>query len=330
MQTQPWCGRILRLVCLNYERLVKVFVTGSTGFVGCTLIQALSESKQYEVTCGLRQASSSLTQSIVLDLESEFEIEAQLKGVDVFVHCAARVHQMDDDAQTPLDAYRRMNTTASLRLAEQAAAAGVKRFIFLSSIKVNGEQTLPGKPFMSQSEVCPDDPYGISKYEAEQALLALGHNSGMEIVIIRPPLVYGPGVKANFAKMMQIVEKGVPLPLGAIHNSRSLVYIGNLVDLMMVCLHHPEAANQVFMVSDDEDVSTTQLLKKIAAAMGKKSRLLPVPAAWLMGLTKLLGKPAVGQRLCSSLQVDIRYTKERLGWTPPYTLTTALKQTVKK
>ena len=204
----------------------------------------------------------------------------------------------------------------------------MKRFIFISSIKVNGESTAPGQPFTTEVKQPPQDPYAISKYEAEQGLRALAEHTAMEIVIIRPPLVYGPGVKANFASLVNIVAKGLPLPLGAIHNQRSMVYVGNLIDLVVNCISNPKAANNTFLVSDDDDLSTTQLLDGLAKAMGKPSRLIPVPASWLMTLTKMLGKPAIGKRLCGNLQLDISETKSCLGWTPPYSVAEGLKQTV--
>jgi UDP-glucose 4-epimerase len=233
---------------------------------------------------------------------------------------------MHDTAADPLTAFRAVNVEGTLNLARQAAAAGVKRFVFVSSVKVNGEATLPGQPFTADDAPAPLDAYGISKMEAEQALREIALQTGMEVVIIRPPLVYGPGVKANFAAMMRWLQRGVPLPLGAIHNQRSLVALDNLVDLIVTCLTHPAAANQTFLVSDGEDVSTTELLRRMGRAMGRPARLIPVPVSWLKLAAALVGKRDVAQRLCGSLQVDIEKTRRLLGWTPPLTLDQGLKK----
>jgi nucleoside-diphosphate-sugar epimerase len=251
-----------------------------------------------------------------------------LQGVDAVVHCAARVHVMHDGATDPLAAYRLVNVEGTLNLARKAAATGVRRFVFVSSIKVNGEATQLGHPFNADEAPAPLDPYGVSKFEAERVLRALEAETGMEVVIVRPPLVYGPGVKANFASMVRWVERGVPLPLGAIHNARSMVALDNLVDLLMLCIKHPAAAGQTFLVSDGEDVSTTELLRRTAQAMGKKPLLVPVPAAVLELGAALLGKRAVAQRLCGSLQVDIEKTRNLLNWTPPLTLDQGLRKAV--
>lgn len=251
-----------------------------------------------------------------------------MQGVDALVHCAARVHVMQDDAADPLDAYRLVNVEGTLNLARQAATAGVQRFVFVSSIKVNGEASLSGQPFTTDDVPTPLDPYGVSKLEAEQGLRELEAQTGMDVVIVRPTLVYGPGVKANFASMMLWVERGVPLPMGAIHNARSMVALDNLVDLLVTCLKHPAAAGQTFLVSDGEDVSTTELLRRTAQAMGKKALLLPVPAFLLELGAAMLGKRAVAQRLCGSLQVDIEKTRRLLGWKPPLTLNQGLKKAV--
>jgi len=242
------------------------------------------------------------------------------------IHAAARVHVMSDSENDPLAAFREINVKGSLDLARQAAAAGVKRFIFISSIKVNGERTSKGQPFNSHDAASPEDFYGISKHEAEQGLRALAAETGMEVVIIRPPLVYGPGVKGNFASMIKLVGKGLPLPLGAVHNKRSLVALDNLVDLIITCIDHPGAANETFLVSDGEDLSTTQLLQGVAEAMGKPSRLIPVPASLLQFGTTLLGKKAVAQRLLGSLQVDISHAQKCLNWTPPLTVKQGLQR----
>lgn len=309
---------------------MKVLITGGNGFVGKYLADWLKSYGSYQVMCAARSHQRTGSNFLYLDLESDFELVSDLAGVDVLVHCAARVHVMNDAASDQLTEYRRVNTEATLRLAKQAAKAGVKRFVFLSTIKVNGEQTPEGKPFTADISSPPSDPYGLSKYEAEQGLMAIAKDSGMEVVIIRPPLVYGPGVKANFAAMINLVSKGLPLPLGSINNRRSFVYIGNLVDLIVTCLSHQQAANQAFLVSDDHDVSTPDLLRLIAKAMGKPSRLIPVPELWLLRLTTVIGKPGIGERLCGSLQVDITKTKTCLGWQPPYTLDDALNRTVNK
>lgn len=252
-----------------------------------------------------------------------------LKGIDAVVHCAARVHVMQDDVTDPLQAYREVNVSGTLNLARQAARAGVRRFVFVSSIKVNGEATHPDQPFTADEVLAPLDPYGVSKLEAEQGLREIEEQTSMEVVIVRPPLVYGPGVKANFASMMRWVSRGIPLPFGAVHNVRSIVALDNLVDLLVTCLKHPAAAGQTFLVSDGEDVSTTELLRRTAQAMGKTGCLLSVPAPVLELVAAILGKRAVAQRLCGSLQVDIEKTRRLLGWTPLLTLDEGLKKAVK-
>lgn len=236
---------------------------------------------------------------------------------------------MDEKANDPLTAFRMVNVEGTLNLARHAAAAGVKRFVFISSVKVNGEGTSVGHPYTADDVPAPADPYGISKYEAEQELLALTTVTGMEVVIIRPVLVYGPGVKANMLSMMRWLHREIPLPLGAIDNRRSLVSIDNLVDLIVTCLDHPAAANQIFLASDGEDVSTTDLLRRMSACLGHPARLLPVPAGLLHCMAVLFGKSAVSQRLLGSLQVDIEKNRRLLGWSPPVTLNQALLSTAR-
>jgi len=257
-------------------------------------------------------------QALVGDLLPPTKWETALLGIDVVVHCAARVHVMHDDASDPLDAYRIVNVDGTLNLARQAAQAGVRRFVFISSIKVNGEATQPGRPFTADDIPMPVDPYGVSKLEAEQGLQIIAAQTGMEVVIVRPPLVYGPGVKANFESMMRWLARGLPLPLAAVtENRRSLVALDNLVDLVVTCLKYPAAANQTFLVSDGEDISTADLLKRMGDAMGQPARLLYMPPALLKLGATLLNKPGIYQRLCGSLQLDITKTRQLLDWTPP-------------
>jgi nucleoside-diphosphate-sugar epimerase len=310
-----------------------ILVTGGTGFLGGALLRRLAADRAYNgVVAAVRRKAESLPevvqQALVGDLLPATDWGLALQGVDAVVHCAARVHVMHDDATDPLQAYREVNVYGTLNLANQAAQAGVRRFVFVSSIKVNGEVSQPGQPFSADDVPSPLDPYGVSKLEAERGLREIEAQTGMEVVIVRPPLVYGPGVKANFASMMRWVARGMPLPLGAIHNARSFVALDNLVDLLVRCLKHPAAAGQIFLVSDGEDVSTTELLRCTAKAMGKKAFLLPVPAFVLELCATLLGKRAVAQRLCGSLQVDIAKTCRLLGWIPPLTLDQGLRKAV--
>lgn len=263
------------------------------------------------------------------ELNASADWSGLLEGVDAVVHTAARVHVLNEVAADPLAAFRRVNVEGTTQLARQAVAAGVKRFVFVSSIKVNGESTSLGHSFRADDNPLPSDPYGISKLEAEGALREISADSGMELVIVRPPLVYGPGVKANFAAMMKWLGRGVPMPLGAIENRRSLVALDNLVDLLVRCVQHPAAGGQIFLVSDGEDVSTTQLLREMGSALGCKARLIPLPAAWLEWGASLIGKREVARRLCGSLQVDIEKTRTMLQWQPPISLAEGLKRTVK-
>lgn len=298
---------------------MKILVTGSSGFVGSRVME-MAKERGWESVGVVRASSTHALNSPELfpiqALDAKTDWQGAFDKVDCVVHCAARVHQMQESESDVLEAYRLVNTHGTLHLAEQAAKAGVKRFVFVSSIKVNGERTLPEQPFTTEVLNAPDDPYGLSKYQAELALKALCERTDMELVIIRPPLVYGPGVKANFQSMIRWVAKGVPLPLGAIQNARSLVYIDNLVDLILTSCVHPHASGHTFLVSDGEDVSTTQLLKAVAGAMGKPSALIPIPMRWIQLAAKFIGKPAVAERLCSNLQVDIEQTQSVLNWSP--------------
>jgi nucleoside-diphosphate-sugar epimerase len=249
-----------------------------------------------------------------------------LEGVDAVVHAAARVHQVRELADDPLAAYRTVNTAATLALARAAAQAGVRRFVFLSSVKVNGEFTLPGQLFTAV-QAAPQDPYGVSKWEAERGLREIAAETGMEVVIIRPPLVYGVGVKANFLTMMRWLQRGLPLPFGAIHNQRSLIALPNLVSLIEACLTHPAAAGQTFMASDQHDLSTTQLLRGLGEALKRPPRLVPVPQSIVESSLKLLGRAGLAQRLCRNLAVDASPATELLGWKPPITVQQGLQLT---
>lgn len=309
----------------------QLLVTGATGFVGQALcISAVSRG--YKVRRAVRMPSSISAghdESVVGNIDSKTDWRTALHGVDVVIHLAARVHIMHETNADPLAAFRSTNVQATSQLARQAAAAGIKRFIFISSVKVNGEKSEPGRPFTADDIPAPREPYGISKMEAERVLLEIAAVTSMEVVIIRPPLVYGPGVKANFFKLIKWLSRGMPMPLGAIENRRSLVALANLVDLIMLCCHHPNAANQIFLVSDDDDLSTTTLVKKMAKALGRPVRLIPIPHSWLFVAAKVLNKSAVVGRLCESLQVDISKTKSLLSWAPPVTVDEELRSIVR-
>ena len=308
-----------------------MLVTGATGFVGSALVRRwVSDAPTQRLVVALRKGGgewpSQVSPAMVGDLGPDTDWYATLKGVKGVVHSAARVHVMDDTSDDPLAEFRRVNVAGTMNLARQAAASGVRRFVFLSSVKVNGEATLPGQAFTESDAPATLDPYGQSKHEAELGLRQLAADTGMEVVIVRPPLVYGPGVKANFAALMRAVQRGLPLPLGAVHNQRSLVALDNLVDFIITCCDHPAAANQTFLVSDGQDVSTRDLVLAMAQAAGVPARLWPVPVWALEAAGRLLGRGDAVQRLCGNLQVDIRKARDLLGWVPPVSVQEGLRR----
>lgn len=304
-------------------------MTGANGFVGSVLCAALCRQAYTVVAADrfVKTPPSDVERVVVGAIDSTTDWSAALHKVEVIVHLAARVHVMKEIAADPMAEFRKTNVEGTLHLAQQAVKAGIKRFIYLSSIKVNGEQTETDKPFTEKTIVNPHEAYAISKLEAEQGLLEIAKQTGIEVVIIRPPLVYGAGVKANFANMLRMVKRGVPIPLGAIHNKRSFVYVDNLVSLIICCIHHPAAANQVFLVSDGFDLSTTELLRSCAIALGVKSRLVPIPQKWIEFCAAIMGKKEVAQRLCGNLQVDITKARTLLDWMPPVAVEAGLRAT---
>jgi len=310
-----------------------MLVTGATGFVGKALLKRLQHDAQFRIRAAVRSEQSVLgagvERVVVGDLTPDIDWTTALHDVDVVVHLAARVHMMRDTTTDPLAEYRRVNRDATLSLGRQAAQAGVRRFVFVSSIKVNGESTTAGAPYRADDLPAPVDAYGISKREAEDGLLQLVDKTRLEVVVVRPPLVYGPGVAANFLKLMQLVKLRLPLPFGRIGNRRSLVALDNLVDLLLLCSAHPAASNQIFMVSDGNDLSITDLIRLIAKSMGRPSILLPVPEKLMLWGARAIGKPDVANRLLGSLQVDISAAQKILGWQPIVSPEAAVRETVR-
>lgn len=309
--------------------MTNVAVTGANGFVGSELCTKLVQ-QTFRVRRVVRESNNpSLGEISVGPIGPDTNWKNILDEVDVVVHLAARVHMMQAEDAEQRKIYREVNFEGTMALARQSVHAGVKRFIFISSIKVNGEKTIIGEPFTADDVPKPMDPYGVSKAETEQALLELAASTGLEVVIVRPVLVYGPGVKANFRSLMKWLNTGVPLPFGAVNNKRSLVALDNLVSFIIHCLDHPKATNEVFLISDGEDVSTTELLQKVAKAFGKRPFLIPVPVSLMRFAAKLLGKGDVADRLFGSLQVDSSKARDLLGWKPVISMDDQLKKITK-
>jgi nucleoside-diphosphate-sugar epimerase len=305
---------------------MKLLVTGANGFIGKSLSEFL-DAKRYHVCRVVRSVTMQKHDYVVGDINGNTDWISVLIGVDIVIHTAARTHIMNEIQCDSLSEFRAVNVHGTLNLARQAAAAGVKRFVFLSSIKVNGEITFPNQSFLF-SQANPQDAYGVSKYEAEQGLREIAQQTGMEVVIIRPPLIYGANAPGNFGALLRVIKRGLPLPFGAVtNNRRSFVALDNLIDLVTTCIHHPNAANQTFLVSDNKDVSIADLLRRLAEAQGVPSRLFAMPVGLLNFGAKVLGKQAVAQRLLGSLQVDISHTMNTLNWQPPISLDEGLRRT---
>jgi nucleoside-diphosphate-sugar epimerase len=309
-----------------------ILLTGATGFVGSALANRLSSDAAAEpVVAAVRNAHVVMPKGVVAvhvgDILPTTNWQIALQGITTVVHLAARVHVMNDKSPYPLKDFLQLNAQGTANLARQAASAGVKRFIFLSSIKVNGELTQPGQLFTAEDVPAPEDPYGVSKHEAEETLRHIATETGMEVVIIRSPLVYGPGVKDNFNLMMRVLSNGIPLPLAAeTNNRRILVALDNLLDLIMTCMNHPAAANQTFLVSDGEDLSTAELLKRMGQALNTPVRLFYMPTLLLKLGAFVLNKSSMYQRLCGSLQLDISKTQSVLGWHPSISVDEGLQR----
>ena len=311
----------------------RLLLTGATGFVGSAIQQRIVEDGNYDLTIAVRninEQSKAVHIIKVDDLTFNTDWSEALKGVDVVIHSAARVHVMDDTSADPITEFRKVNVEGTLNLARQAVEAGIKRFIFISSIKVNGEGTERGKPYIEGSKPNPIDPYGISKYEAEQGLLELAQTTSLEVVIIRPTLVYGENVKGNFHSLMKWTHKGIPLPIGGIkQNLRSLISVDNLVDFIVTCIEHKDAKNEVFLISDDDDISTAGLLEEISKGLGVKNKTVNIPPKFINTAASALGKSGVAQRLTGSLQVDISKAKNLLGWHPKYSSSESIQKAAK-
>ena len=305
------------------EHSPKIVLTGGSGFLGRHILENSSFSNALVIG---RTPPANHPYFQKVSFEKKDEMACVLENKDIVVHTAARVHVMNDTVENPLDEYRSVNSVATLNLAKQAAIAGVKRFIYISSIKVLGEKTERGFAFKADDPFNPQDSYSVSKMEAEIGLKAIGEVYGMEIVIIRPPLIYGKRVKGNFRNLMKLVKMGVPIPLGAIQNKRSLVSVYNLVDLLVICLAHENAKNQTFLVSDGDDMSTPSLFAKLAEAGGYKPFIFSLPLVLLSVFFQTIGKLGIYDRLSSSMQVDISHTKSHLGWEPPLDVDEALRR----
>jgi nucleoside-diphosphate-sugar epimerase len=307
-----------------------ILITGANGFVGRFLCHELNQ-KGYLIRAAVRSLNNRLKNFEEIEvgsIDSTTNWTSALKNIDVVIHLAARVHVMQDNAVNPLEAFRKVNVEGTKCLALAAAKSGVKRFIFLSTVKVNGEKTSKNKPLTEDAPPAPKDDYGLSKHEAERILLEISKDTGMEIVIIRPPLVYGEGVKANFASMLRAVRNRVPMPFGNVKNLRSFVYVGNLISLIVRCVDHPNAANQTFFVSDGCDLSTTQLLQRCADVLDVKPILFSVPQSWIKGVIVFFGRNDLAQRLLGDLQLNISKARILLEWTPSISVIDGLKATV--
>lgn len=313
---------------------MNILVTGGSGFVGGALVRHLCDCGPYKVRLAVRTLKPPYPVGAeafcVASLSAETDWSAVMADVDVVVHAAAKSqHSAGDASLESLRELEVVNVDSTLHMARQAAACGVRRFIFISSVKVNGETTLPGRPYTAGDVLAPRDPYGMTKAAAERGLQQIAKETGLELVIIRPVLVYGPGAKGNFAAMARLVSRGLPLPLGAVRsNRRSMVALDNLVDLIATCLNHHAAANQTFLVSDDEDLSTAELLERVGRALGKPARLVSLPEWVLWAGATVLAKREMASRLLGSLQVDISKTREVLGWKPPVGVDEGLRRAV--
>jgi nucleoside-diphosphate-sugar epimerase len=299
-----------------------ILITGANGFIGSRLLQVLAERGVSVIGCG-RQSSKTIG-VVIGNIDADTDWQAALAQVVSVVHLAGHAHVMRGDASETLNEYRRVNTEATLNLARQATASRVSRFVYISSIAVNGVQNQ--RPINEQDLPNPIGPYAVSKWEAEQGLREISQATGMEVVIIRPPLVYGPKSSGNFARLIRLVRGGLPLPLGGLHKGRSLVALDNLVDFIGLCIDHPAAANQTFLVCDGENLSTAELLRRIGAALNKPVTLLPLPGWLLIALAALVGKQGEARKLVASLQVDSGKAHELLGWVPPVSMDEGLRR----
>lgn len=309
---------------------MKVIVTGACGFIGSALVKRLADDG-HEVVAPVRRINAKPDPRVRyvegLDLTRPGKWDSAVPCAEAVIHVAARVHRLRDEVENPLTEYRRVNVEGTVALAKRSLVAGVRRFVFLSSIKVNGDYTDVGRRFRADDQPAPNDPYAVSKLEAEEALFRLARERGLEIVVVRPPLIYGPGVKANFETIMRLLARGVPLPLGAVEAKRSMLALDNLVDLLSLCLLHPRAANHVLLASDGEDLRVPEIFRRLGRALDRPARLLPVPPALLEWSARVLGREDLARRLFRSLQIDGGPTRQLLEWAPPVTVDEAFQRT---